>query len=632
MLADLRDALRQLRKAPGFTTTAVITLALGIGATTAIFTLIHQVMLKSLPVAKPEELWRIGDKIRCCNWGGYTQGDDGDFSLFSWEAYKNFRTRTPEFTDLAALQAGNSALGVRRAGSQAAADTRNGEYVSGNFFRTLGVQPWIGRLMTDADDQEGAPPVAVMSYRIWKEKYGADPSAVGASYQINGHPFTVIGVAAPGFYGAKLAGGGMPDFWLPVTTELLINGETAQLKGPSRNFLDLIGRVRPGVNPKSLEAKLKVEFHNWLASHVPDMEPGEKQLWQQQTLHLTPGGAGVAAMRDQYQDGLRLLLVAAGCVLLVACGNLANLMLARGLKDRAQTSVRMALGASRQRLVRKALVESVLLSVIGGVIGVIVAYAGTRLILYLAFQPGPNHYVPIDATPSWPVLLFTLGMSLLTGIIFGIAPAWMTSHADPVEALRGANRSFSGRRSWAQKSLVIGQAAMSLILLSAAALLGRSLRNLEHQDFGFETEGRYIAQINPMLGNYKPEQLEPLFRQIDDRLLQIPGVRMVAPALYAPMTGDSWNDSIRIQGRPEPGAKERTGAGWARVMPGFFETLGTKIVLGRPINEEDTAATRKVAVINEAFARRFSKAKTRSDSILGPAKSSIPQRTKSLES
>jgi putative ABC transport system permease protein len=302
MLTDLRDALRQLRKAPGFTTTAVITLALGIGATTAIFTLIHQVMLKSLPVVKPEELWRIGDKIRCCNWGGYTQGEDENFSLFSWEAYKNFRARTPEFTDLAALQAGNAPLGVRRAGSQAAADTRNGEYVSGNFFRTLGVQPWIGRLMTDADDQEGAPPVAVMSYRIWKGKYGSDPSVVGASYQINGHPFTVIGVAAPGFYGAKLAGGGMPDFWLPLTTELMIDGATARLKRPNGNFLDIIGRVRPGVNPKLLEAELKVELHNWLASHVPDMEPGEKQLWQQQTLHLTPGGAGVAAMRDQYQD------------------------------------------------------------------------------------------------------------------------------------------------------------------------------------------------------------------------------------------------------------------------------------------------------------------------------------------
>jgi predicted permease len=608
MLADLRDALRQLRKAPGFTTTAVITLALGIGATTAIFTLIHQVMLKSLPVAKPDELWRIGDKIRCCNWGGYNQGDDGDFSLFSWEAYKNFRAGTPEFTDLAALQAGNAPLGVRRAGSQAQADTRNGEYVSGNFFRTLGVQPWIGRLMIDADDREGAPPVAVMSYHIWKEKYGSDPSVVGASYQINGHPFTLVGVAAPGFYGAKLSGGGMPDFWLPLTTELLLDGATSRLKRPNGNFLDLIGRVRPGVNPKSLEAKLKVEFHDWLASHVPDMEPGEKQLWQQQTLHLTPGGAGVAAMRDQYQDGLRLLLVAAGCVLLVACGNLANLVLARGLKDRAQTSIRVALGASRHRLVRKALVESMMLAVIGGAIGVVVAYGGTRLILHLAFQTGgPNNYVPIDATPSWPVLLFTLAMSVLTGVIFGIAPAWMTSHADPVEALRGANRSVGGRRSWTQKSLVIAQAAMSLVLLSAAALLGQSLRNLEHQDFGFETQGRYIAWINPMLANYKPEQLEPMFRQIDDRLLQIPGVRMVAPALYAPMTGDSWNDGIRVQGRPEPGAKEDTGASWARVMPGFFETVGAKIVLGRPITEDDTAATRKIAVINEAFAKRFFK-------------------------
>ena len=303
MPGDLREALRQLRKTPGVTTTAVITLTLGIGATTAIFTLVHQVMLKSLPVTKPDELWRIGDKVRCCNWGGYTQGDDGDFSLFSWEAYKNFRAQTPEFVDLAALQAGNAPLGVRRAGSPAPADTRNGEYVSGNFFRTFGVQPWIGRLMTDADDREGAPPVAVMSYRIWNEKYGADPSVVGATYQINGHPFTVIGVAAPGFYGAKLAGWGMPDFWLPLTTEPLIDGETARLKRPNGNFLDLIGRVRPGVNPKSLEAKLKVEFHDWLASHVPDMEPGEKQLWTQQTLHLVPGGAGVEVMRDQYGTG-----------------------------------------------------------------------------------------------------------------------------------------------------------------------------------------------------------------------------------------------------------------------------------------------------------------------------------------
>jgi putative ABC transport system permease protein len=606
VLADLREAMRQLRKAPGVTTTAVVTLALGIGATTAIFTLVHQVMLKSLPVTKPEELWRIGDKVRCCNWGGYTQGDDGDFSLFSWEAYNHFRAQTPEFVDLAALQAGNAPLGIRRAGSRAPADTRNGEYVSGNFFRTFGVQPWIGRLMTDADDVEGAPPVTVMSYRIWNEKYGADPSVVGAAYQINGHPFTVIGVAAPGFYGAKLAGWGMPDLWLPLTTEPLIDGDTARLKRPSVNFLDLIGRVRPGVKPRALEAKLKVEFHDWLASHVPDMGPGEKQLWTQQTLRLVPGGAGVEVMRDQYEDGLKLLLIASGCVLLVACANLANLMLARGLKDRAQTSIRVALGASRGRLVRGVLVESMMLAGIGGVLGIAVAYVGTKMIVSLAFQiGGPNNYVPLQAAPSWPILLFTLVVSMLTGVVFGIAPAWMTSHADPADALRGAGRSVGAGRSWAQKSLVIAQIAVSIVLLSAAALLSKSLRNLEHQNFGFETKDRYIAWINPMLGNYKPEQMEPMFRQIDDRLLQISGMRMAAPALYAPMTGDSWNNGIRIEGRPEPGAREDTGAGFVRVMPGFFETIGSNIVVGRSFTERDTAATRPVAVVNQAFVKRF---------------------------
>ena len=608
MLADLRDALRQLRKAPGFTATVVITLALGIGATTAIFTLVHQVMLKSLPVTKPEELWRIGDKIRCCNWGGYTQDVDGDFSLFSWEAYKNFREHTPEFADLAALQAGNAQLGVRRGGSQAPVDTRNGQFVSGNFFRTMGVQPWMGRLMTDDDDRQGAPLVAVMSYQVWQEKYGSDPSVVGASFQVNGYAFTVIGVAPPGFYGAKLAGWGMPELWLPITSEQVLAGDVSRLKRANENYLDLIGRVRPGVDPHALEAKLRVEFHGWLASHVSDMEPGEKQLWQQQTLHLTPGGAGVAAMRDEYQDGLKLLLIAAGCVLLVACGNLANLMLARGLKDRAQISIRVAMGASRLRLVRKALVESVSLAIIGGALGIMVAYAGTGLILYLAFEvAGPNNHVPVSPTPSLPVLFFTLGVSILTGILFGIAPAWITSHADPVEALRGANRTMVGGRSWAQKSLVVAQAAMSLVLLSAAALLAQSLRNLEHQDFGFETQGRYIAWVNPTLGNDKPEQMEQLFRKIDDSFRQIPGVRMAAPALYAPMTGDSWNEGIRIQGRPEPAPKENTSAAWARVMPGFFETVGAKMLMGRSLNEDDTAATVNVAVVNEAFAKRFFK-------------------------
>jgi len=228
--------------------------------------------------------------------------------------------------------------------------------------------------------------------------------------------------------------------------------------------------------------------------------------------------------------------------------------------------------------------------------------------------------VPISATPSLPVLIFTLGISVLTGIIFGIAPAWVTSHADPVEALRGATRSVGSGRSWAQKSLVIAQAAISVVLLSAAALLGQTLRNLEHQNFGFEAQGRYIAWIDPGLGDYKLEQIDPLFHQIVDRLRHIPGVRMVTAALYAPMSGDSWNNGIRVEGRPEPPAKEDTGAGFTRVMPDFFNTIGAKIVLGRPISEEDTTATRKVAVINEAFARKFFKGQNPIGQHFGPDK------------
>lgn len=608
MLTDLRDALRQLRKAPGFTATAILTLALGIGATTAIFTLVHQVMLKSLPVAKPEELWRVGDKIRCCNWGGYTQGDDNNFSLFSWEAYNYFRNHTPEFTDLAALQAGNAPLGIRRAGSQAPVDTHNGQYVSGNFFRTFGVQPWMGRLLSDADDKEGAPFVAVMSHRVWQQKYGADPSVVGSSFQINGSAFTIIGVAPPGFYGAKLAGWGMPDFWLPIASEQALPGTQARMKKPQAAYLDIIGRVRPGTDPQKLEARLRVELHDWLGSHVPEMAPGELQLWQKQTLHLIPGGDGVTTMRNDYKDGLKILFIAAACVLLVACGNLANLMLARGLKDRGQIAIRVAMGASRARLIRKALVETVTLSVIGGACGIAVAIWGTRLILYLAIQiGGKDNYVPISATPSWPVLLFTLGISVCTGILFGVAPAWMTSRADPAEALRGANRSVGSNRSITQKALVIGQVIMSIVLLSAAALLGRSLSNLKHQDFGFDHHGRYVAWINPTLSTLKPEQMEPLYRQINDRLLAIPGVRAVAPATYAPMTGDSWNEGIRIQGQPEPDAKADTSAGWARITPSFFSTIGAKVALGRAFTEEDTATTRHVAVVNQAFVNRFLK-------------------------
>ena len=275
---------------------------------------------------------------------------------------------------------------MRRAGSSGPPETANGQYVSGNFFRTLGVSAWRGRLLIDADDQEGATPVAVMSFHAWQEKYGSDPSVVGSTYQINGHAFTIIGVAPAGFVGAKMVDWGMPDIWMPLTTEPLMLGTTARIKNPRVDWLDLIGRVRPGTNPTALQAQLQSELHGWLASHLADMSPQEKAVWQKQTLRVSPGGAGFSSLRRDYSESLLLLMITACCVLLVACANIANLLLARGLRNRQQTAVRVALGASRGRLVRNALIESVTLSLIGGAAGVAVAWAGARLILYLAFH------------------------------------------------------------------------------------------------------------------------------------------------------------------------------------------------------------------------------------------------------
>lgn len=604
LLHDIRYALRQLRRAPGFALTAIITLALGIGATTAIFTLVHAVLLKSLPVTRPDELYRIGKKVHCCQWGGYTQWEE--FSIFNYELYRRFRDNTPAFVDLAAFQGGSMGLGVRRAGASQVAETRNGQFVSGNFFRTFGVGPWIGRLLTDADDREGAPPVAVMSYHAWATKYNSDPSVVGAPFQLNGKAFTVVGVGAPGFFGADLRGWAMPDFWMPLATEPLIRGNLAWLNTPSSNWLDIIGRVKPATDPKTLEAQLRLELRQWQMSHSTDLTMQDKEFLPKQQMFLSPGGAGVTDLREQYEEDLRVLMIAAACVLLIACANLANLLLARGLRSRQQTSVRVALGASRGRLVGKALVESMLLGVIGGTAGLGVAYAGTSLILHLAFS-GPNSYVPIDAAPSLPVLLFALAVSLLTGVLFGIAPAWITSHAEPIEALRGANRSTSRGARWPQRALVVVQAALSLVLLSAAAMLSQSLRNLEHQNFGFTPQDRYMAYIDPRLAGYQPEQLDLLYRRLLDRMRSLPGVQGIAAATYAPMSGDSWNDGVRVQGKPEPHSGEDDGATWTRVTPGFFETLGNRMLMGRSIAEQDTATSPLVAVVNQAFANKFFK-------------------------
>ncbi len=601
-MQDARHALRRLRKAPAFTISVILTLALGIGATTSIFTLAHAVLLKSLPVANPSQLYRVGKETHCCVWGGYSQ--DGEYSIFSYELYRHLRQQTKGFEELAAFQAGGTALGVRRARSNRAAESFGGEFVSGNYFAMFGVSAYAGRALTMADDRIGAPPAAVISYGVWQRKFGLDPSVIGDVFNINEKPFTIVGVTPPGFYGDTLRNT-PPDFFLPLATEPLIQGDSSLLPLADSHWLDLIGRARSGVSPKSIEAQMRVELQQWLRSHISEMDSNGRLRLPKQTLYLSPGGAGITSMREQYEHWLQILMMVSGFVLLIVCANVANLMLVRGMERRQQMSLSMALGARPMRLVRQALTESLLLSLAGGAAGLAVAFAGTRLILHLAFETITAS--PIRASPSLPVLLFALGVSVITGVAFGIAPAWMAVRIDPVEALRGANRSTRKTGSFSRKTLVVLQAALSLVLLCASGLLTETLRKLEHQDFGFEQEGRTIVKIDPVLAGYRPEKLETLYRRVYDSLASIPGVSSVAFCMYSPQSGDSWNSGIFIAGRPAPGPKDDSEASWDRVSTGYFEAIGNPIVKGRPISERDTEASPLVAVVNEAFARKFFK-------------------------
>ena len=475
LLWDTRHALRRLRRAPAFAIATVLTLAIGIGATTSIFTLVHAVLLKSLPVASPGELYRLGKESRCCYQGGYSQ--EKEFSLVSYDLYKYFRENTKGFSELAAFPAFEPLFGVRRSGGSEAAQSYPGEFVSGNYFTMFGIRAYVGRVLTAADDQASAPPAAVMSYRLWQEKYGSDPSVIGSTFNLNDKPFTVVGITPPGFFGDSLRST-PPDFFLPLNTEPFVQTD-ADLNKIDTHWLELIGRIQPSATPASMEAEMRVELKQWLRSHWGEMSASDRAKFAKQTLYLSPGGAGITSMREQYEHWLQILMMVSGFVLLIICANVANLMLIRGMERRRQISLSMALGAQTSRVVREPLTESILLSLFGGAAGVGIAFVGTRLIVHFSFPTFPGFAsVPISASPSVPVLLFAFVTSLLTGVVFGIAPAWMAARADPIEALRGASRSSDRTGSLPRKALVIFQAALSLVLLSDQGCLQRLCRDL----------------------------------------------------------------------------------------------------------------------------------------------------------
>ena len=599
---SLRYALRQFRLSPVFTVAAVLTLALGIGGTTAIFTLIHAVMLRSLPVSDPSRLYRVGEGDHCCVNGG-TQDQWG---LFSFPLYERLKAATPEFEEVTAFQAGRGRLGVRRQGVESAARPLRSEYVSGSYFSTLGVPAFGGRVFTPDDDQPASPPVAVISHRIWQTIYGSDPSVVGGTFAVEGHPLTIVGVAPPGFFGEMLQSD-PPDLWIPLHQEPLIAGQATLLRQPVSAWLRMIGRLRPGAKTDGMPPRVTAALRQWLqndSGYPSNWMPEVLRDLPKQTLDVIPAGAGIGMMKEEYGRSLQILMSVCGLVLFIACANVANLLLARGVARRGQTAVRLAIGATPRQIVSQALTESVLLAIGGGLVGLLVAMAAARLLLALAFHS--SQFLPIGVAPSLLVLAFAFGLALLTGIIFGAAPAWLATRTDPAEALRGSGRGTRDRSSFARKALLVVQATLSVVLVAGATMLARSLNKLEHQDFGYQVQGRVIVSMNKPPSNYSVPQLTALYRHIEEQLNRIPGVQGSGLALYNPLT-DNWGELVIIAGHPPGQMEEDSGASWDRVSAHYLQNFGISVLRGRAFTEADNETTAPVAVVNEAFVKRFFK-------------------------
>jgi predicted permease len=602
LLGNLRYAARQFRMSPVFTATAVLTLALGIGGTTAIFTLIHAVMLRSLPVSDPAQLYRVGEGDDCCVEGG----PQDRWGMFSYPLFERLKAETPEFEEVTAFQAGRGGLSVRRQGVDAASRHLRSEYVTGTYFHTLGIKAFGGRVFTPEDDKPASPPVAVLSHRAWQTIYAGDTSVVGSTFIVEGKPFTMIGVAPAGFFGETLRSD-PPDIWIPVQQEPLINGGVSLLRQPVSAWLRMIGRLRPGASVDGMSPRLTVFLRQWMqndSGYPANWMPEVIHSLPKQVLNVVPAGAGVAEMKEEYGRSLQILLTVCCLVLLVACANVANLLLARAVARRAQTALRMAIGATRRQVITQALTESVLLAIAGGILGLIFAVIAARLLLALAFRSAS--FLPISAMPSLVVLAFAFALALLTGIIFGAAPAWFATRTDPAEALRGAGRGTTDRSSFSRKALLVVQATVSIVLVAGATMLGRSLNKLEHQDFGFQVSGRVLVELHNPITNYTMPQLAARYRQLEANLDRLPGIQGTGLALYNPLT-NNWGELVLVAGHPAPAPGEESGASWDRVSANYLQNLGVPILRGRYFTTADNETTAGVAIVNEAFVKRFFK-------------------------
>ena len=598
---DVRYGARMLRKNLGFTAVAVLTIALGIGANTAIFTLFDTILLESLPVREPSQLVLFSDAT---DEGTYTNSSPpvGQWGRFTTESYEFLKSQSLPFESLCAFRSGTATVTVRMPGKNEDSQVRRAvaHLVSGNYFATLGVDVIFGRTLSDNDNRANAQPVAVVSNGYWRNRLNSNPSAVGQVAILNGLPITIIGVAPPEFFGERVRQS--PDFWLPFVFQPQIELRETYLERTDAYWLSLMGRLRHGASREQARKATTIALQQYLTSQAgTQLTPQCMQGIERTHVQLYDGGGGISGLRLQYSRPLHVLMVVVAMVLLIACANVGNLLITRAVARRAEISVRLSLGASSGRLLRQLLTEGALLAVLGGGAGLLIAYWGTQGLVAL---------INLGNSPMHPrmnplVLTFTLGLTLFTGVFFGLAPALQVRKIDLITALKTGEDSAMGHRKFAiTQGLILAQITISLILLVGASLFARSLLNLEHQPLGFDQDNVLLASINPRIAGYKPAEVAALYRKLLERLNVLPGVRVATIARFSPFSGHVSASNVDVEGY-SPRQDESMSVSDVLVGPAYSSTVGIPLLLGRGIDLRDTEGSAKVAMVNEAFVRQY---------------------------
>jgi len=593
-LQDVRYAVRTLVKAPGFTLVVVCTLALGIGANTAIFTLMDQVLLRGLPVRDPQELVVLDPK------GANMGRIEGDHA-FSYPMYRDLRERASVFDGVAARFPVYATMLHQNRSERVL-----GELVSGNYFDVLGLAPAAGRLFTSADEvTPSAHPFVVLTHGFWERRFGASHQVVGATIRLDGFPMTVVGVAPPGFNGYEV--GAPADLFVPLMmrAEMIPTEPRDSLMDRRSMWLNIVARLPPGVSREQAQAAATVVFRRAREEeikHIQARSPSFRKRFLDSSVEILPGHRGLSQMRDQFSTPVVVLMGMVGLVLLIACANVANLLMARAPGRQREIAIRLALGASRPRIVQQLLVESLALAVLGGGAGILVSvWASDLLLNALPFEGAARSFV---STPDARVLLFALGVSVLTGILFGLVPAWQTARPRLVPALKEGAAVVSSGHVWLRKGLVVAQVALSLLLLVGAGLFARSLWNLRALDPGFRVDRLLTFSMDPSLSGYGPAQASQVFTRLRAQIGQQPGVVGVSLATNTPLTRSVWRATVNVDGYQAKDGED-VNPHMNTVGPQYFRTMGIPLVAGREFSDADGAAAPKVAIINEAMARYF---------------------------